>query len=56
MLEVEDCPGRRQRKQKRRLRTSPLKRPGLIITSKKAVNFMVGAAIPASCGIWFDPF
>jgi hypothetical protein len=43
MWKVEDCPGR-QRKEKRRLPTRPLKRPRLIIT-KMAVNFMVGAMI-----------
>jgi hypothetical protein len=42
MWKVEDCPGRRLKARcgKRRL-TCPLKRPGLIITSKMAVNFVV---------------
>jgi hypothetical protein len=46
MWKVEDCPGRRQRKQKRRLRTSPLELLRFIITSKMTVNWM--ARVPSA--------
>jgi hypothetical protein len=38
---VEDSSRRLRLEEKRRLRTSPLKPPGLIIGSKMAVNFIV---------------